>query len=50
MKRDRRAGGGPAAGSAPNPGCRGAVTAEFAVALPSVVLLLALLLAGRRPA
>ena len=26
--------------------CRGAVTAEFAVALPSVVLLLALLLAG----
>ena len=30
----------------PTPECRGAVTAEFAVALPSVVLLLALLLAG----
>ena len=30
----------------PAPACRGAVTAEFAVALPSVILLLALLLAG----
>lgn len=30
----------------PTAECRGAVTAEFAVALPSVVLLLALLLAG----
>ena len=30
----------------PTTECRGAVTAEFAVALPSVVLLLALLLAG----
>jgi hypothetical protein len=33
-------------GASPTPACRGAVTAEFAVALPSVVLLLALLLAG----
>ena len=33
-------------GSPPTAECRGAVTAEFAVALPSVVLLLALLLAG----
>ena len=33
-------------GSPPLAECRGAVTAEFAVALPSVVLLLALLLAG----
>nr|WP_223987540.1 TadE family type IV pilus minor pilin [Arthrobacter sp. NicSoilB8] len=33
-------------GSSPSPACRGAVTAEFAVALPSVVFLLALLLAG----
>ncbi len=31
---------------APAPDCRGAVTAEFAVALPAVILLLALLLAG----
>src|SRR6478609_7110338 len=46
MKRDRHSGGGPRRSPAPSPGCRGAVTAEFAVALPSVVLLLALLLAG----
>ena len=32
--------------SPPTAECRGAVTAEFAVALPSVVLLLSLLLAG----
>ncbi|SKC05963.1 TadE-like protein [Arthrobacter sp. 49Tsu3.1M3] len=32
--------------SPPTAECRGAVTAEFAVALPSVVLLLAVLLAG----
>ena len=46
MKRDRHSGGGPRRSPAPSPGCRGAVTAEFAVALPSVILLLALLLAG----
>ena len=47
MKGDWRArGNGALRGSSPAPECRGAVTAEFAVALPSVVLLLALLLAG----
>ncbi|MFF2030114.1 TadE family type IV pilus minor pilin [Arthrobacter sp. NPDC058192] len=37
---------GPGLGASTAPDCRGAVTAEFAVALPSVVLLLALVLAG----
>ena len=39
-------GNGRGRGVSPTPDCRGAVTAEFAVALPSVVLLLALLLAA----
>jgi TadE-like protein len=42
----RGQGSGNRRGSPPTAECRGAVTAEFAVALPSVVLLLALLLAG----
>jgi len=47
MRGDWRAGwNGALRGPSPAPDCRGAVTAEFAVALPSVVLLLALLLAG----
>lgn len=42
----RRWGSGARRGQPPAAECRGAVTAEFAVALPSVVFLLALLLAG----
>ena len=42
----RRWGGGARREQPPTAECRGAVTAEFAVALPSVVFLLALLLAG----
>ncbi|MGY3319814.1 hypothetical protein ACVWYS_000466 [Arthrobacter sp. TE12231] len=41
-----RAGGSGRRGSPRTPDCLGAVTAEFAVALPSVVFLLAMLLAG----
>ena len=42
----RPRGSGGRRASPPTGECRGAVTAEFAVALPSVVLLLSLLLAG----
>lgn len=42
----RPRGSGGRRASPPTAECRGAVTAEFAVALPSVVLLLSLLLAG----
>ena len=47
MKAGRRGwGSGSRTEPPPTAECRGAVTAEFAVALPSVVFLLALLLAG----